>query len=908
MNSALRAAISLLLLFIVTVSAWAAIPRTISYQGYLTDAGGVPVSSTVSIVFKLYDVPSGGTHLWTETQSVPVGKGIYQVTLGSVTPMTLPFDTQYYLGVAVSGEDEMLPRQSLTSVPYALRATAMDAGTQTITTGADANKGLIVKANSATQSANLQEWQNSTGSAVASVSPAGDMTLTGNLNLPATTATTGIIKSAGQRLIHTYGSNNFFAGINAGNFTATGYNNIGIGYNTLTSNTSGDQNTGIGVSSLYSNTSGDSNTGLGFLALYSNTSGTQNAGIGSYTLNNNTSGAHNTAVGHGGLSDNTTASGNTAVGFAALSNQSFDNSNTLWSSNNTAVGKYALYSNQSTSTSNGINNTALGYMAGYTATPANANTTGYNNTFIGANSGPGTTTQLTNATAIGYNALVSQSNSLVLGGTGADAVRVGIGTTAPGEQLELTQNLRLPVTTATTGIIKSATSTLLHSYGTYNFFAGRGAGNLTTTGTFLSAAGPSALTANTSGSYNTATGAAALIHNTAGSYNTASGSDALNANTTGNYNTAVGAAASYANTLGNSNTATGYYALMSNTTAGLNTALGTKALYTQSYDNGGVAWSSSNTAVGYYALYANQPTSTGNGRNNTALGVNAGYTGNSANANTTGSNNTFIGAYSGPGTSTQLTNATAVGYNALVSQNNSLVLGGTGSYAVNVGINTATPQDRLDVNGTIRVNDNQIYLRGSGDTLHGIGWYVSDGFVSGSKDGPVVYGCGGGTLGSTCGGNRAALTWDNAGNVSITGALSKGGGSFKIDHPLDPRNKYLYHSFVESPDMMNIYNGNVTTDGKGFATVELPEWFEALNREFRYQLTVMGKESWARARVYEEIVGNRFMIQTDIPDTRVSWQVTGIRRDAYAENNRIQVEVNKPADERGSCLHPEACN
>ncbi|MGH9844628.1 MAG: hypothetical protein ACREEM_38400 [Blastocatellia bacterium] len=71
----------------------------------------------------------------------------------------------------------------------------------------------------------------------------------------------------------------------------------------------------------------------------------------------------------------------------------------------------------------------------------------------------------------------------------------------------------------------------------------------------------------------------------------------------------------------------------------------------------------------------------------------------------------------------------------------------------------------------------------------------------------------------------------------MVGTLSKGGGSFKIDHPLDPENKYLYHSFVESPDMMNIYNGVVTLDETGQAEVELPDYFSALNRDFRYQFT-----------------------------------------------------------------------
>jgi hypothetical protein len=139
------------------------------------------------------------------------------------------------------------------------------------------------------------------------------------------------------------------------------------------------------------------------------------------------------------------------------------------------------------------------------------------------------------------------------------------------------------------------------------------------------------------------------------------------------------------------------------------------------------------------------------------------------------------------------------------------------------------------------------------------------------------------------------------GNVHVAGTLSKSAGSFRIDHPLDPENKYLYHSFVESPDMMNIYNGNVTTDGEGFATVELPEWFEALNRDFRYQLTVIGR--FAQAIVAREVEDNRFTIQTSVPGVKVSWQVTGIRKDAFAEKHRIPVEQDKPEDERGKAEH-----
>jgi len=142
-----------------------------------------------------------------------------------------------------------------------------------------------------------------------------------------------------------------------------------------------------------------------------------------------------------------------------------------------------------------------------------------------------------------------------------------------------------------------------------------------------------------------------------------------------------------------------------------------------------------------------------------------------------------------------------------------------------------------------------------------------------------------------------------SGSVEVEGNLSKSSGSFKIDHPLDPGNKYLYHSFVESPDMMNIYNGNVVTDSSGDATIPLPEWFETLNRDFRYQLTVIGQ--FAQAIVTGEVANHQFSIKTDRPGVKVSWQVTGIRQDAWANAHRIPVEEQKNARERGHYIHPE---
>jgi trimeric autotransporter adhesin len=142
-----------------------------------------------------------------------------------------------------------------------------------------------------------------------------------------------------------------------------------------------------------------------------------------------------------------------------------------------------------------------------------------------------------------------------------------------------------------------------------------------------------------------------------------------------------------------------------------------------------------------------------------------------------------------------------------------------------------------------------------------------------------------------------------SGNVTVTGTLFKGAGGFKIDHPLDPAHKFLQHSFVESPQMKDVYDGIATTDARGFATVTLPDYFQALNKDFRYQLTSLS--GLQQVAVAKEIARNRFTIQSQKPHARVSWQVTGVRHDAYARAHPIKVVEAKPAADQGRYLHPE---
>jgi len=143
-----------------------------------------------------------------------------------------------------------------------------------------------------------------------------------------------------------------------------------------------------------------------------------------------------------------------------------------------------------------------------------------------------------------------------------------------------------------------------------------------------------------------------------------------------------------------------------------------------------------------------------------------------------------------------------------------------------------------------------------------------------------------------------------SGDISVTGSITAGTKDFKIDHPLDPANQYLYHASVESSEMMNIYTGNVILDANGLGVVQLPQWFGAMNSDLRYQLTAIGAPA-PNLHIAEELAQDHFKIGGGSPGMKVSWQVTAIRQDAFARAHPLAVEVQKPANERGFYLHPE---
>ena len=217
----------------------------------------------------------------------------------------------------------------------------------------------------------------------------------------------------------------------------------------------------------------------------------------------------------------------------------------------------------------------------------------------------------------------------------------------------------------------------------------------------------------------------------------------------------------------------------------------------------------------------------------------------------------------------------------------------TGSTATLRVTNASTSSSAYGVHSIITSTSpggNSTALRGEnrGESFFGIGVWGSH-----NGSGWGVYG----TSGS------GGLAGNFSGDVFVSGSLSKGSGTFKIDHPLDPANMYLSHSFVESPDMKNIYDGVVTLNDDGSATVTMPSYFDALNTEFRYQLTCIG--GYAPVYIAEEINDQQFSIAGGSPGLKVSWQITGIRQDPFAKANPVQVEEQKSAHEQGRYLHPE---
>ena len=536
-----------------------------TYQGRLND-GSNPANGSYDLTFTLFGASSGGSAV-----AGPVTNSATGVSNGSFT-VTLDFGAGVFtgparwveIGVRTNGGGSftnLVPRQAVAPAPYAIFAEGASASglSGTVANGQLADSSVTVSAGTGLSGGGTVALGGSTtlsnagvtsltGNTDITASPAsgavtlgdtatsvntasrivkrdasgnfsaGSVTLANNLNLPATTATTGIVFSGANTLLHTFGSGNTFAGVSAGNLTMTGSGNTGMGLQALQHNTIGVGSTAIGQTALANNTTGGNNVAAGFSAMLSNTNGTDDTAVGFEALLSNTGGNFNTANGAFALFFNTIGSENTASGFFSL----YSNTN---GGQNAAIGAYSLQHNTS-----GSDNTASGAYALYD------NTSGQNNTASGA--------QALFSNTSGYDNTANGASALY-------ANTVGTYNTASGVQA-LEQNTN----------------------GVYNTAEGFYALNANTSGYENTANGASALILNTTGSENTANGYQALYNNTNGVENTANGNNALVANTSGSYNTANGYGALELNSSGSNNIALGYLAGFNITTGSSNIDIG----------------------------------------------------------------------------------------------------------------------------------------------------------------------------------------------------------------------------------------------------------------------------------------------------------------------------------------------
>jgi hypothetical protein len=658
-----------------------------TYQGQL-NSGGSPANGIYNLTFSLFNTNSSGAAI-----AVPVTNNAVVVTNGLFTvlidfgPGVFTGQTNWLqIGVETNGVNTfttLAPRQQLTPAPYAvfantasnlsgtlpvsqvggvvplaqLPAAVMTNGETGITLGGtfNGNATTATTANNfsgslsgdvtGTQSATVvstvggQTAANVAGGASAANAAtsantantivkrdatgsfsATNLTLNSGLNLPSVAT----IYSGGNSLLHDDLSGNFFAGVKAGSSNTSGSANTANGYSALGGNTLGNNNTAEGNSALYSNTNGNFNTASGYAALFYNTNGSYNIGLG-FEAGMNVIGSSNIDIGNFGVATDTNiiriGSGQTSTFIAGVIN---GNGGGLTNLNAAS-----------------LSGTFTGNVIGPASTATN-----FSGSLAGDVTGLQSATVVSTVggqTAANVASGASAANAATNANTANTIVKRDASGSFTNTSITLNGNLNLPATTASAGIIYSGGSTLIQSYGTENFFAGSGAGNLTmqstggntgigrqslkfnTSGNENTGLGDDALFLNTSGSANTAVGYWALLNNTNGNYNIALGVNALYYNLIGSQNIAIGYEALYANTTGSENIGMGYYALLSNTNGSDNVALSLGALQ---YNTSG----SQNIAIGRMALCYNT-----NGNNNIALGYQAGYN------ITTGSSNIDIG-------------------------------------------------------------------------------------------------------------------------------------------------------------------------------------------------------------------------------------------------------------------------
>jgi hypothetical protein len=845
------------------------VPHMIKFSGILLDGRGYPITLATEVTFALYAQPSSDTNaaLWKETQHVtPNEKGGYTIYLGSASANGLPTDlfssaTAQWLGAKVEGEQE-LPRVLLVSVPYALKA-----GDASMLGGLPVS-AFALAGTAATESETAVK---------PSVVPAGTTVTT-------TDGTTGYIPQfSGTASI--VDSPIFAAGANVG---------IGNVAPTATLDVTG--------TTLLAGTT----TVKGVLDLPAQIVATATEASSSEPLLMQTSvfnSSNSAPVTQGFEWQALPVNNNTATPGSDLA--------LLFASGITRPTLTGLSVN-----SNGVLTFAKGQI------------------FPGAGTITGVTagTGLVGGGSVG-NVTLSVDTTKIPSLTGNNTFGGEVIVAGPeivGGVLGAL-SLSLPRTTAQGGQVVIGAVPFLHAYGTATIFAG-GAGNFTNTTAYTVGVGHNALKALTSGYSDTALAYGALQNSTTGAQNTAVGLYSLLGNTTGSSNTAVGAFSGVTSSNGalSNTTAVGAYAsvgqnntlVLGNTTTTpgaefVNVGIGTATPRTAME----IAVSAPGT-IGPALTLTNSGSASSKQISSSVLDFNT----RPISSQFTYNPSARIQAMDdGQESNTLVFLANKRGYAnhgmvpSLYLESNGRVTmgGGTPNEAFSDVLDVTAPVGFYGIRGQGGAWDGNAGVRQAWDGVVGIGADGdSNNYVRGGAGG-TFYGGANSTSALTAnggqGGDALSAIQDEdgltdgvagafVGDISVAGSILGGSVSAEIDHPLDPVNKYLIHSSIGSSEMVNIYSGNVVTDDLGIATVKLPEWFETVNGDFRYQLTVVGR--FAQAMVSKEIENHQFIISTNATNVKVSWQVTGVRKDAYAQAHPLVVEREKSPRERGFYKYP----
>jgi len=618
-----------------------------TYQGKLADSGN-PANGQYDFQFKVFDTQTVGTGTQQGTTqtltNITVGAGIFTVQLDFGACATCFDGTARYLEIAVkltsdSTYTTLGPRQPVTATPHAIHTLTADGlsvscmncvtGSQIGSVNGSAVTGAIPVASVPGGSSNyIQNGSSQQASSNFNISGNGTAggTLSGNLVNATTQYNLG-----GSRVLSNAGFQNLFVGVGPSN---TGSQNAFFGFNAGLGNTTGGSNSFFGADAGQNNTTGNDNSFFGAVAGTSNTTGVDNAFFGVQTGLFNTTGGSNSFYGTFAGLNNTTSSGNTFIGQGA---------------------------DFSTSNPTGNFNTLLGYLTQVSS-------------------------GVSNATAIGANAQVTASNSLVLG----NGANVGIGTTAPTSRLHVVGDALFTGNLTVNGALNgNLSASIVNATTQYNFGGSRvlsvsGVGSFVDSNTFAGIGAGAATNPDASGigSQNSFFGLNAGQNNTTGQGNSFFGTQAGQLSL-GSFNAFFGTSAGTNTTVGGANSFFGYQAGLANINGGANAFFGYQA---GKLNTTGV----SNAFFGFQAGGGN---TTGGG--NAFIGQGAGAT------NTTGIRNTMIGNQADVG-GNNLNNATAIGSQAQVTASNALVLGSINGVNgattdTSVGIGTTSPTFKLQV-------------------------------------------------------------------------------------------------------------------------------------------------------------------------------------------------------------------